>query len=84
MSYYFFLNFYFVFIPNSSERRAIVKAPSYVLFPPIKPDACTNIQFGIPDIVLNSSSRKPCHCLGNDKRFSNDVLFNGTACIRQV
>jgi hypothetical protein len=72
VSYSFLFFDYFVFLSNSRERRAIAKAPSYVVFPPIKPDACTNIQFSIPDIVLNSSSRKPCHCLGNDKRFSND------------
>ncbi len=76
--------FDYVVLPNSSERRAIVKAPSYVAFPPIKPDAWINIHPGIPDFVLSSSSRKPCHCLGNDKRLSNDLLFNGTACIRQV
>jgi hypothetical protein len=72
------VSYYFVF-SNSIERRAIAKTPSYVLFPPIKPDAWTNIQFGIPDFVLSSSSRRPCHSLGNDKRFSNDLLFIGTA-----
>ncbi len=50
----------------------MAKTPSYVVFPPIKPDACTKTQFGIPDFVLSSSSRKPCHSWGNDKRLAND------------
>lgn len=46
--------------------RAICKAPSLVLFPPMNPLACTNMHPGIPLSLLNSSSLKPLHSSFND------------------
>lgn len=46
--------------------RAICKAPSLVLFPPMNPLACTNTHPDIPLILLNSSSLKPLHSSFND------------------
>lgn len=43
---------------------AICRAPLNVAFPPMKPDACTNMHPGIPDFWLSSSSLTPRHALG--------------------
>src|SRR6266576_3977441 len=48
----------------------ISKAPSLVLFPPIKPDACTKIQPSMPAIRESSSSLTPRHCSGSAFRLS--------------
>lgn len=59
---------------------AIAKAPSNVLFPPMKPLMCTKTQPGMPVSFESSSSRSPLQAEGSAFRLSKLSGDTETAC----
>merc|ERR1719397_1186203 len=63
---------------------AMSTAPSYDLLPPMNPEACTNIPFGIPDTLDRVSSRSPRHFSNSGNLLENDPNDSGTHCTLQL
>ena len=63
----------------SSALVAMASAPSYVLFPPMNPAACTKTHPSIPLTSSSAASRTPLHAAGSGLRFSNELGVRGIA-----
>ena len=73
-----------MFYSRVRAATAMAVAPSTVLWPPMKPPACTKMPPGWPVTPSSSASRSPRHSAGSERRFSKLPGVTLTHWMRQL